>query len=314
MIYHNTYQSAMMIFRFAFNMAAVAALVAAGTPRAMADIPRIMTDIAPVQSLVAMVTRDLTTPDLIVAPGAAPHDFALKPSAAAALDAADIVIWVGPELTPWLTDPLAALAGDARRLTLLALPGTQTLGFRAAMTAPHDDDEPDSGIDPHAWLDPENGRVWLTAIAEMLAGADPDNAALYRENAVQAGAEIAALTDEIARLFPAPPARGFMVFHDAYHYFERAVGLEPLGAITLGDAASPGPAHIAALARIAAENTVSCVFAEPDYSQRLIDTVTGASRPEVVVLDPLGGSLPPGPGLYPALIGGMARDMAACLN
>ena len=160
---------------------ALAALFLFATPL-QAEVPRIAVDIAPVYGLVEQVLGDLGRPDLVIRPGALPHDFALRPSQAAVLEQADLVIWVGPGLTPWLEDSLETLAGDAEQLRLLEVEGTRLLEMReGANFAGHEDaaehegeDEPDSGsINPHAWLDPEAARAWVAAIASVLADADP---------------------------------------------------------------------------------------------------------------------------------------------
>jgi len=97
---------------------------------ARADVPKVVSDIAPVQSLVARVMQGLGVPDLIVTAGSSPHGFALRPSQARRLQAADLVVWIGPELTPWLVKPIGTLAGKAEVLALLQVPGTQLLALR----------------------------------------------------------------------------------------------------------------------------------------------------------------------------------------
>ena len=157
---------------------------------ALAEPPRVATDIPPVTSLVAQVMGDLGTPEQIVPVGASPHHVALRPSEAAALEAASLVIWIGPELSPGLGDSISALAADTPTLELFEAPGTHHLPARdSALFADHGhddhghghghddhDDEEHSGDDPHLWLDPENAIAWLDAIASALSEADPENA------------------------------------------------------------------------------------------------------------------------------------------
>ncbi|WP_322893855.1 MULTISPECIES: zinc ABC transporter substrate-binding protein [unclassified Yoonia] len=116
---------------------------------AFAEVPQVMTDFAPIHSLTAQVMGDLGTPDVLLPPGADPHDFALTPSDAGNLGATDLLIWTGPSLTPWLTDMIATLAPQATQLTLLdaagwdALPvrDMQTFTLAAAEEHGHDHDE-----------------------------------------------------------------------------------------------------------------------------------------------------------------------------
>ena len=109
-------------------------LCALAPAAAFAEVPRVMTDFAPVHSLTAQVMGDLGTPDLLLPPGADPHDFALRPSDAGNLGQADLLIWTGPGLTPWLTDTIATLAPQAAQLTLLDVPGWATLPIRDIQT------------------------------------------------------------------------------------------------------------------------------------------------------------------------------------
>ncbi|WP_428924939.1 zinc ABC transporter substrate-binding protein [Marinibacterium sp. SX1] len=95
---------------------------------AAADVPRVLADIAPVQSLVARVMQGVGTPDLLIPPGVSAHDMALRPSQARALSRADLVVWVGPEMSPWLGRALEAIEG--RDMVLLRVPGTQLYDMR----------------------------------------------------------------------------------------------------------------------------------------------------------------------------------------
>jgi zinc transport system substrate-binding protein len=169
------------------------------------------------------------------------------------------------------------------------------------------------GDDPHAWLDPANARAWLGVIAEELAEHDPDNATRYQANAAAAREELEALEADIAaRLAPVQDVP-YLVYHDAYQYFEARFGLAATGALSLSDAADPGPARIAALRDMAQEAGIACVFSEPQFDGARVTSVFGDSVGHGV-LDPLGSGHAPGPALYPALLEDMAGALAACLG
>jgi len=104
------------------------ATLLAGT--AMAEVPRVAVDIAPVHSLVARVMQGVSQPDLIVQPGASPHEYSLRPSEAAALQEADVVFWMGEDLTPWMASAVETLANDADVTTLLEADGVTLLDLR----------------------------------------------------------------------------------------------------------------------------------------------------------------------------------------
>ncbi|WP_209504840.1 MULTISPECIES: zinc ABC transporter substrate-binding protein [unclassified Ruegeria] len=299
---------------------------------ARADAPNVAADIAPVHSLVARVMEGVGTPALIVAPGASPHEYNLRPSEAAALQDAELVFWVGEDLTPWLESAIENLAQGATATALLDAKGTGLLEFREdALFEAHDhagdaghEDHDDHGDheghddhdshDPHAWLSPTNAKAWLTLIADQLSSADPNNAAAYVANAEAAREEITALSAEVAELLE--PVRGgsFIVFHDAYQYFEVSFGFPASGAISLSDASDPSPARIAAIqGRIHAEG-INCVLSEPQFNPGIVETVLDGTSARSGVIDPQGSALEPGPSLYPQVIRNLAQTLAECLK
>ncbi len=290
-----------------------------------AATPRVVTDILPIHSLVSQVMDGIGTPENLLDANASPHGYALRPSQAEALAQADLVFWVGPELTPWLDRVLSGLAGKAQTLALIDTPDTIRLAIREGAAFDthdhhehehhHDGDAEERGaIDPHAWLDPENARVWLSLIAEALSASDPENADRYTQNAVRAAAEIGRLTDEIAATLEGLTASKYIVFHDAYHYFEARFDVEAAGAIALNDATTPGPRRLREIQNILKEQDIHCVFSEPQFNPRLIKAITDGSNTRITPLDPMGGKLEAGPSLYPGMMRGIAEAMAGCLK
>ncbi len=321
---------------------------------ALAEVPRVATDIAPIHSLVAQVMGDLGEPALIVQPGASPHGYAMRPSEARALNEADLVVWVGEALTPWLEGPIASLAADANQIELMAVEGTILHDYREGATfGDHDHAEDDhdhdhghdhakdgdhdhdhagktdetahdheghdheghdhAGADSHVWLDPVNARLWLSVIAAELSRLDPENAATYAANATEGQATIDALQADIAASLAPLSDKGFVVFHDAYQYFERRFDLGAAGSITFSDASAPSAGRIAELREAVATMGAGCVFAEPQFDKRLIDTVFDGTA-QVGLLDPLGQDLAPGPDLYSQMMRAMAASFVTCLD
>ena len=301
---------------------------------AFADAPRVAVDIAPVHSLVTRVMEGVGAPDLIIQAGASPHEYSLRPSEAAALQDANLVFWIGAGLTPWLTDTIETLAPNANVTELLEADGTIELEFReGALFEAHDDheeeghddekadhdeeaghDEHEHGNhDPHAWLSPQNAMTWMNVIAGQLSAADPDNAGAYFANAAVGRAEIKVLIGEVtAMLEPVRDGR-FIVFHDAYQYFETDFNFPASGAISISDASDPSPARIAEIQDRIAEQGIDCVLAEPQFNPALVATVLEGSNAQTGILDPLGSDLKPGSALYPQLIQNLSTALAGCM-
>ena len=308
---------------------------------AYADTPQVAVDIAPVHSLVARVMDGIGKPDLIIQSGASPHEYSLRPSEASALQAADLVFWIGPDLTPWLTDTIGTLASDAVVTELMEADGTIELEFReGALFEAHDHDDDDDhddhgdddhgddddhdeaesgheghdhgAHDPHAWLSPKNAMNWLNVIAGRLSAVDPDNAGAYFANAAAGRTEIETLIGEVTATLD--PVRGgqFIVFHDAYQYFEMDFDFPASGAISVSDASDPSPARIAKIQARIAEQGIDCVLAEPQFNPGLVATVLDGTDAQTGILDPLGSDLEPGPAFYPQLIRNLSTALAGC--
>jgi zinc transport system substrate-binding protein len=287
---------------------------------ALADVPEVVTDIAPIHGLVARVMGELGAPELLVEPGASPHGYALRPSQAAGLQRADLVVMMGHELTPWLEGPVAQLATGAVVMELLDTQGTTVLSAREVAAfdpddhQEHDHDHAHEGADPHAWLDPRNAVAWLASIADALAELDPANAETYRENAAGGSAEIAAAQADAADRLAPLAEQPYVVFHDAFQYFEARFGLAGVGAISLSDATPPSAARVAEIRALVEAEGVVCAFSEPQFNPAILDTVTQGTGARLGTVDPVGATLSTGPGFYPALIAAITSEVAACLG
>ena len=282
---------------------------------ASANVPRVVTDLPLTASLVAQVMGDLGTPQALFGRGTDPHHAQLRPSQVRALAGADLVIWIGPDLSPWLADPLHSLAlGEV--LTLAEVDGLHRQGFLTALElgAEAEDHDHDHGAtDPHLWLDPQNAAVWLRAIATSLASRDPDHGALYATRADAAVETLQRLQAELAETLAPVGDTGLVMFHDAYGYLASTFGLNIVATISDGAATTPGAARIAALRAGLAEAGATCLFPEANHPDDFVRVVAEGSTLRVgAPLDPEGMMLEPGPDLYPALMRGLAQSIADC--
>ncbi|MDH3195748.1 MAG: zinc ABC transporter substrate-binding protein [Hyphomicrobiales bacterium] len=292
--------------RLVLICAAIAIITFAGTP-AKADPPRVIASIAPLHSLVANVMAGVGEPDLILSGPVSPHDFALTPSDARRIAAADLVIWIGAPLESFLVKPLDG-AGE-RQLALLTLPAVDAMPFDAG-----DDGGDTAGIDPHIWLDPVRAIAIVTAVEKRLSEIDPENANIYRANAAALSARLAALDEAIrARLQP-NASRPFIAFHDAYGYFSRRYGLRPAGHFAVDPQRRPGARTIARLAGLVSAGTVACAFVEPQFDARIVTAIAADWPLRFGRLDPLGVDLEPGPALYETLLKANTEAIADCLG
>ena len=310
-------------------LSAVFGLLLSGT--ASANVPKVVTDIPITHSLVTRVMAGIGMPDLIVDRGASPHEYSLRPSNAASLEAADLVFWISKGLTPWLDDAVNTLARNAKVIELMDAKGATVLPFREGATFEthshqhkqdedghdehkHDEDEHATGnVDPHGWLDPYNGRIWLDVIATALSKIDPTNSDIYFANATQAKADIDTVISELEATLAEFRGTNFIVYHDAYQYFEKRFDVLAAGSISLGDVSDPSPARIAEVRKKVEELGITCVFSEPQFNSELVRTVTDGVSVKTRVIDPLGTQFTLGPDFYLNVLRGIAQSMASCL-
>lgn len=289
----------------------------------------VVASIKPIHSLVAGVMEGVAEPRLLVKGAASPHSYSMRPSEAAMLQEARIVFWVGPGLEVFLRAPLETLAGDARVVTLSETEELTLLDRReGGAFEPHEHEEEDQNRplggegagshdqtkDMHIWLDPENARVLVRRIAMVLSEEDPKNAAAYQQNAAGLEARISQLIAETESAITGKDNRNFLVFHDAYQYFEHRFGLSAAGSLTVNPEIAPGARRLSQLRKKIAELNASCVFSEPQFDPRLVDVVTEGASVRLGVLDPLGAAIEDGPELYFTLIEKLGSAFADCLS
>lgn len=235
------------------------------------------------------------------------------------MEQADVVYWIGPNLETFLGKALHN-RGNRQNVTLAEAPGVVHLPSRAGGVwadehahESHADHEHGVG-DPHVWLDPRNAAAMVEKIVEILAAIDPQQAARYRENGRWLQSRLSQLESELSTLLAPVRDRPYIVFHDAYRYFEQRFGLASAGAVSLGPERMPSARRIQELRKHIEAIGAQCVFREPQFESRLVDILREDLAMRVGVLDPLGGGLPPGPDQYFELLRGNAHSLRDCLD
>jgi zinc transport system substrate-binding protein len=275
--------------------------------------PVVLATIKPVHSLVAAVMAGAGTPELLIQGAQSEHSYALKPSDAEKIARSTLVFEIGPDLETYLTRPLATMT-HAEVVVLERAPGVHLLPARRGGLWEDGSDPDDGPTDPHIWLDPENAIAMTNKIAAALTKADPVHAKLFaanRDRMVRTLVEMeGGLRTDLAPL----KGRRYIVFHDAYHYFENRFGLSAAGAVTVAPDRPVGPRRIENLRGAILAGHIECVFREPQFSPRLIDTLVEGTSARTGVLDPLGAELAPGPTLYPNLMRNLGASLRTCLT
>ena len=175
------------------------------------------------------------------------------------------------------------------------------------------DDHGNGGFDPHVWLDPVNAKAIVHEIEEALVKADPKHASTYEANAHKMMEKLDALVAELREELEPVHEKGFIVFHDAYQYFEQRFDVAAIGSITVSPEVMPGAERVSELREKILELGATCVFSEPQFEPKLVETLVEGTGARTGVLDPLGATLTKGPDLYFQLIRNMASSLKTCL-
>jgi len=274
------------------------------TTAAASDL-KVVASIKPVHSLVASVMDGIGTPYLIVRGAASPHGYAMKPSDARSVSNAHAIFWIGPGLEGFLEKPLKTLGGGAR-VVRLGPEGHDTAGH----THTHDEHE----ADLHIWLDPGMAADMVRQIADTLASIAPQHSAQFVANRDRTLGIIAALESEIRVILTPFRDERAVALHDAYGHFTEHFELQPIIALSLTPQHPPGAARVADVRAQIEHERVRCVFAEPQFSEKLIRVIADGTGAKMGRLDPLGASIDEGPALYLELMRALALDFSGCMK
>ena len=314
-----------------------------------ADI-NVVTSIKPLHSLTSYIMEGVGEPDLIIDGVASPHNFQIKPSHAKMLQKADLVIWVGEDLESFLPSALKSIPKNAVVFELLDQSGLKKLKFReknifeghddhdehghdehAKKEDDHDahddeehakkeDDHDDHGhdehghahgeYDPHIWLDPSNAKVIVKKITNQLSKIDKDNSSVYKANSKKLLKDLDGLIKEVKNEINKDAS--FVVFHDAYQYFEKRFGINVIGALTVNPDVMPGAEQLSEIREVIEHEKAKCIFSEPQFNPNIINSIASDTGVKTGVLDPLGANINKGKGMYFQLIKDMSSSLKDC--
>ena len=306
----------------------------------------VVTTIKPLHSLVSSVMKGVGEPSLIIEGTNNPHTFVFKPSHAEMIENADIIFWIGEDLEAFMEKPLDSLAKNAKTRAFMDLASIEKLKFREQNIFDdhddhghkddehddhddhdghddehdgHDDHDDHAGhhdghnhgeFDAHIWLDPANAKEMVLEISHELSELDPSNKSKYEDNASKTIAALDTLIEEVDNSLSKDIS--YIVFHDAYQYFETRFGVKSAGALTLNPDVLPGAKQIADIQDLINDKGIKCIFSEPQYNPKIIETLGNDMNISTGVMDPLGAYIEAGPSMYSELINEIANSIKNC--
>ena len=300
---------------------------------------KVVTTIKPLHSLIANVMDGVGEPALIIEGSTSPHSFTLKPSHAKLLEEADIIFWVGESIETFMERPLESIVKNAEVVEFMEVESINKLKFREESIFEdhddhddhddnddhddhdeHDDHDDHSGhddhghahgeFDAHIWLDPMNAKEMVHEIAHELGDLDPANKNKYEANAQATIQALDQLVNDIEKGINKDAK--FVVFHDAYQYFEERFGVRAAGALTLNTDVLPGAKQIADIQDVIKDRGIKCIFSEPQFNPKIITTIAEDMNIKTGVFDPLGANIDSNKDLYFKLIQNLGDELKGC--
>ena len=289
---------------------------------------KVVVSIKPFHSLVSTVMQGVSEPALLLNGNNSPHTYSLRPSAAVKLQNADLVFWGGENLEGFLAKPIHSLAAGARVVSFEDTPGLILRPFRSVKEWQELDPESKNdqdhvkkrkinrlpGNDPHIWLDPLNAQKITQYLIQILSKFDPENSQTYHSNGKKTILRLSDLNIQLETKMSSVSSKPYIVFHDAYQYFEKRYQLNPIASVTVNSGTSTSVGRLIDIRKKIKIKKVLCIFTEPQFSPKLVQTVISGTAVKKGILDPIGTSIPPGPEMYFTLLNNISHSISTCFK
>jgi len=304
--------------------------IAAEQPAATTNL-KVVASIMPVHSLVIGVMKGVAEPKLLVSGNASPHRFAMRPSQARVVANADVIFWIGGAFETFLKKSISKAKGKS--VELLNAPGVQLLkareggvwevhahGHRNERKArkhdhtDHKDEHQNAALDGHMWLDPRNGHAMVGAIVQALSKADPVHASRYSANGRSVQQRLETLEKQLSAMLDPVRENQFIVFHDAFQYFENRFNLSGVGSVLVHSGHAPSAKRLYQIRKKVLGKEAICLFREPQFAPKMADRIVSGTQAQIGTLDPLGAGVEAGPEAYFNILRMIGNSMAACLK
>lgn len=310
----------------------------------------VLTTVKPLGFISAAITEGVTETKVLLPTSASPHDYSLKPSDVQQINQAQLVVWVGESMESFLAKTLNESGKNT--LTLSEIEAIEALVEAAEEKAEkhdhkhghkhehkhdhkhahkhehkhdhkhdhkhshgdhHHGHDHDHDEDWHIWLSPKAAEIIAEQIAERLSAQLPEQKAKLAENLANFKTTLAAKNAEIQKQLAPVKAKGYYTFHDAYGYFEDAYGLKSLGSFTVNPTVAPGAKTLNAIKKNVEKHNATCLFAEPQFTPKVVESLAKGTKANLGTLDPLGAKISLSKNAYPEFLQSLADQFSECL-
>ena len=312
----------------------IALFICSGVNVFATETTGVISTIQPINSLVSAIIGNTGKSITIIPSEQSPHDFKLKPSDVKVLQNGNIIFYVSNHLESSITKVFKNLPKNIKLINLMEESGVNHLAIRDNDAwerhdhhghddhdvhdkhgKKHDDhDDHEKEDDVHVWLSPDNAIKIVQKVNKVLSLYFPENSKIYNDNTTKFIDKIRNLKMELVKELSPIKNKPYIVFHDAYQYFEKTFELNAVGSVALeGDIAS-SPKQISIIKDKIVKSKASCVFQEPQFDSKLVKIVVEGTDAKIGTLDPLGVNISENKDFYLQLLTNMTKSLKECLG
>ena len=282
---------------------------------ASAATPEILVSIKPLHSLVSQLTDGISTPRLLLSGQQTAHRFQLRPSQKRMLKHADIFFYSSHSIETFVS----TLKQDEPRLQFVELSKIEGLHTLTARRLHHhashsSDNRHKQTIDGHIWLSIDNARQISRHVTTRLATMDPAHAPQYWQNLQQLLSRLDQLQKKLHAQLETVKDTPFLVYHDAFQYFETENKLSGAFFVTTSPDHRPGIKRLKELRQLIQDRAIRCIYYEPPGIPPLINTLADNMPIQLNPLDPAGTQFKAGKQHYFLLMQDISQSLYNCLS
>jgi zinc transport system substrate-binding protein len=252
---------------------------------------KIVTSVFPLREFAQAVAGERGEVSLLVPPGAEIHTWRPRPSDIVRLSSADLFLFIGFNMEPWLQDILEGVQNPNLK-TLEAGQGISLIEKDSARVEQEGGTEEEhehdhEAADPHVWLDFQNDQVIIDKIAVALSEIDPDGASIYWRNASVYKQRLQDLDNKYKLGLQTCTHRVFILGgHAAFGYMAKRYGLQQISLYGVSPDAKPTPKKLIEIVELAKKYGIKVIFFDSSLSEELARVLAREIGARILILNP----------------------------
>lgn len=252
---------------------------------------KVAVSIYPIGDMVKQIAGDRAEVHIIVKPGESPHTFSPRPSDMKYLSKADIFFTIGLGLEYW-SDKFVKSAGNKKLKSVELSSEIKDLikeEHREEENGSIEEENEHGEYNPHIWFSPVRAVIIAERIKKELIEKDKKNAKKYEKNCEKFVKKLKNMDSDFKKRAAKFRKKEFVCFHPAYVYFEKDYGIKHILSIEEFPGKEPSSKYIKNVIDLIKKEKIEVIFAEPQFSMKVVNLISKETGVKIGILDPIGG-------------------------